>query len=800
MANVGSAWDTPLPRGVTPDMLPAGSGAAVATQTVAPRGEALRRPLNLAVKPPAQPLLAKPEVLASAGGGVLYGGAAAAAAWAGGAGFWEGVGAGIGGGIGGGTGGLVGAAAGSAAGTPLGTASLPVVGTVSGAAVGGYIGGAIGTGILGGIGSSLGSGLGRFVDDLVPDFFGGSDEYPNELNPFAMYEGALIDPGIAPPFTGGQSPGVNYRIRYSVGGVPREGVIPTMDVYGPVSGLTRQETPGPGPFGESYGISYPGTVRTSAGTSVQVFLNLGGASFRWINSVNGESAFSVTGLTVTPWYGEPDTGGDPPGGVDAVRAPNPARQATPGAAPRTLPSPAPQPTPSDTSWPETAPQDVPDTTPLASPAPVPNFSPTPTEEPTTTTTPEPAPQPTDLEAPSETPSNLAENPLTPPAEDPLTPVDKTKPTGGRSPILGGLPGTFSGSSTSPLAVAIPVVLLEGLRQKVNTPTADLTNRTQPNPSVQVVKPQPVQTANLPQPPTCIYEQQRVMDIQSKATDTQQRAANPVSGFPGLYGIGIESRLKLGETFDLLGNVNTFMRKAWETTRIQKVINALTLITAIHNAAMLSRFTGQTLLDALSGALDLFGVDDEEGNRLDLNAMLGKSVENLLKNVLGEEVYNDTSKTWQKANRIVQIGSNIVWSVRSIMDTSLELAEYIANNTGKIGNSLKRFGVIGENAFPDMSESARAQNKWRRTIDRYQDGLETIENVADTVEFVTQAPLEIASELGEIQEQRADLRTTISDGEPIDYPQNEPIATVQAENKEESIGAEPTVESSQRSAS
>ena len=265
-------------------------------------------------------------------------------------------------------------------------------------------------------------------------------------------------------------------------------------------------------------------------------------------------------------------------------------------------------------------------------------------------------------------------------------------------------------------------------------------------------------------------------------------------------ISTQTGLAVANTRSYLNSMQAFAAKAWESTRIQKVINALTLISVIHNAAMLSRFTGQTLLEALSGALDLFGIDDEEGNRLDLNAMLGKSVESLLKSVLGEEVYNDTSKAWQKANRIVQIGSNIVWSVRSIMDTSLELAEYIANNTGKIGNSLKRFGVVGENAFPDMSESARAQNKWRNKVDRYIDGLETIDNVADTIEYVASAPLEIAGELGEIQEQRNEIKVTITEGNPIDYPPNEPIATVQAENKEESIGAAPTVESSQRSAS
>ncbi|MBD1917448.1 MULTISPECIES: collagen-like protein [Cyanophyceae] len=284
---------------------------------------------------------------------------------------------------------------------------------------------------------------------------------------------------------------------------------------------------------------------------------------------------------------------------------------------------------------------------------------------------------------------------------------------------------------------------------------------------------------------------RKIDATTSATAVRQNAHLAISTTTN--GIAASSRA-------YLTTMQNFAATAWQSTRIQKVINALTLISAIHNAAMLSRFTGQTLLEAMSGALDLFGIDDEQGNRLDLNTMLGKSVESLLKNVLGEEVYNDTSKAWQKANRVVQIGSNIVWSVRSIMDTSLELSEYIANNTGKIGNSLKRFGIVGENAFPDMSESARAPNKWRSKVDKWMAGAETVENIAETVEYVTQAPLEIVSELGEIEEQRLEARKIIAEGEPVDYPANEPIAIVQAENKENSVGAEPTVEASQRSAS
>ncbi|MGB3201114.1 MAG: hypothetical protein WBA99_09435 [Nodosilinea sp.] len=492
-----------------------------------------------------------------------------------------------------------------------------------------------------------------------------------------------------------------------------------------------------------------------------------------------------------------------------MRAPNPARQPTIGAAPRTLPPPLPTPTPTPTptpetpSWPGVEPQATPDTTPLAPPAPAPsNFTPTPTIAPLPSTAPTTTPTPTDLESPSETPTNLADNPQTPPAADPLQPVDESKPTGW---LVNGKPSRVWGyggpivrvngeeqssstqrpainATTSALAVAIPVVILDGLRQKVNTPTASLTNRTQPNPLLQRVTPPPPPVVNLPQPPTCIYERQRVMDIQNKATDVQQQASNPTSGFFGLYGIGIESRVKLGQTFDLLGNVNTFMRKAWETTRIQKVLNAMTLITVLHNASMISRDVGETLGYAISQGLDVLGIEDEEGNALDVNGWFGTQANNFFENLFGAERWHGLNETWNKANRIISSATMVVWTLRSIHDGTQEVLEWTAENTGKIGNALRKWGVVGEKAYGPMAERVRAQDLIRRKYSRALDGLETIEETVSSYAMVTSEIKEIQDEIGELGEQRENFNNAVRDLVPGAYPDNSDIPLTNEEAK------------------
>lgn len=263
-------------------------------------------------------------------------------------------------------------------------------------------------------------------------------------------------------------------------------------------------------------------------------------------------------------------------------------------------------------------------------------------------------------------------------------------------------------------------------------------------------------------------------------------------------ISANTNIVVTESRTFLGSMQSFAAKAWETTRMSKAIELLTLATAIHNAAMLSRYTGQTVLDVIGNALSFIGIKDETGNALDLNQLLGNSVETMLKTLLGEQVYNDTSKAFQKANRILQIGTAIIWTVRSIQDTALDLAEWTANNTGKIGNALKRFGVVGENSYPWMSETLKAQNKWRNKMERYYNGLESVENVAESAEFVTGSFMEIGQEFGEIKEQRDQLRNTMTTGEPFNYPDNEPIAVTQNENKGNSVATLPTIDESLRS--
>ena len=127
--------------------------------------------------------------------------------------------------------------------------------------------------------------------------------------------------------------------------------------------------------------------------------------------------------------------------------------------------------------------------------------------------------------------------------------------------------------------------------------------------------------------------------------------------------------------------------------------------------------GETLGELTSQALSTIGIKDSEGSPLDINEAIGNSLNALMTNILGAEVYAGAKETWLRSSRIISSASQIVWTVRSIADSAREVTEWTAENTGKIGNALKKFRVVGEDAYKWMPEKVTATNKWLSKVDK-----------------------------------------------------------------------------------
>jgi len=198
--------------------------------------------------------------------------------------------------------------------------------------------------------------------------------------------------------------------------------------------------------------------------------------------------------------------------------------------------------------------------------------------------------------------------------------------------------------------------------------------------------------------------------------------------------------------------------------------------------MLSRSLAQTLGDVASQALTLLGIKDENNSPIDVNEILGKLINEKMSDLLGAEVWAGTKATWNKANRILSAASQIVYTVRSIADSAREIQEWTASNLGKIGNALKRNRVVESDAYGHMSENVQSQNSFMLKVQRYRDGVDSLDDAASSFSGVLGEFSNITSEMNEFVEQKQRFDAALKDAQPKTIPDNYPVKDKAAATK------------------
>jgi hypothetical protein len=208
----------------------------------------------------------------------------------------------------------------------------------------------------------------------------------------------------------------------------------------------------------------------------------------------------------------------------------------------------------------------------------------------------------------------------------------------------------------------------------------------------------------------------------------------------------------------VNEVITKTKQTIEWLKIDRILNLLNLATTLHNALMLSNALGQTLLGIIDNVLATFGfaLKDATGDTIGVGDLIGGTIENVIKAVVGADNYTNLKKEWAKANRIYQAGMNVIYSVQSIGYSILGALEVVGKWVAWIGNALKRFGALTEKAYPWMNPSPNFQNPIFTKIEAAQEMAEALEVVSSETRSVT----ETVSELGN---QKKALEDSLKDG-------------------------------------
>ena len=254
--------------------------------------------------------------------------------------------------------------------------------------------------------------------------------------------------------------------------------------------------------------------------------------------------------------------------------------------------------------------------------------------------------------------------------------------------------------------------------------------------------------------------------QTIISSQQQQTSNLNLSLRGLGNLALLPVInnKLGDQVE--GGVTGKLKRITKWMQSDRVLNTVAAIGTIHNAYMLSSSLADTFFGVLDNIFQIF-FKDEEGVDIDTRSIIGNSLDGLFKNIFGVSTWTGIKKEWKRWNRIYQAGANIINSVRSMIDSTRNITEFIAENTGKIGNALKKFAVIPPDAFNWMPERVDARSVWVRR-------LEDLNEAAEGIEMVTGEVLQITENVNEIRQQVNEFDRGIKNLPPKDRDDNEPV--------------------------
>jgi len=234
-----------------------------------------------------------------------------------------------------------------------------------------------------------------------------------------------------------------------------------------------------------------------------------------------------------------------------------------------------------------------------------------------------------------------------------------------------------------------------------------------------------------------------------------------------------------------GGVSGFMQRTWQVLQVDRALNVLTFVNTTHNAYMLSNGLTQTLFSMISNVLAVVGIKDADGNPLNISSIIGKTIQDLFKSVLGTETVDGIKAEWAQYSRIYQATTNLANSIQNMMQSVQNVIEVTGEYTGKIGNALKRFGVVGERAYSWMSENMNTRTSWFAKLET---GVSNATQTASNLDQIASETLNITQTYNQLKTQVNEFDAAVKTVNPNQRENNEPVKTASDTAKSDSQSA------------
>lgn len=203
----------------------------------------------------------------------------------------------------------------------------------------------------------------------------------------------------------------------------------------------------------------------------------------------------------------------------------------------------------------------------------------------------------------------------------------------------------------------------------------------------------------------------------------------------------------------------------------RILNIMIWWQTLHNCFMLSADLGRSLTSGISTVLkalpgdSLLGLptEAEDGAPLDLGTKINQLFETAVKSAIGVDNYVKMQVELVKINRVYQSIANGVFMIQGGIQSLQNVTELTGERVGKVGNSLKRFRVVGEKAYEHFSENLNTRTSWfakfENAVNAGQEVTSTVEQIASEVISVQDAFTQLKGQKEEFDKSLEDLTTS-----------------------------------------
>jgi uncharacterized protein YoxC len=145
-------------------------------------------------------------------------------------------------------------------------------------------------------------------------------------------------------------------------------------------------------------------------------------------------------------------------------------------------------------------------------------------------------------------------------------------------------------------------------------------------------------------------------------------------------------------------------------------------------------------------------------------------------MFGVTTWEGIKAQWKAYNRIYQATANMLYTVQGLFDAARSISELAAENSGRIGNALKKWGVVGEKAYKWLPERVNHTSAFQRKWDNLKETGENIEQAASVIDSVSGNVVGILDGADQLIQTRKEFDDAVKAAEPKPPSENLPIKT------------------------